>query len=198
MSKGRKHSEATIALIRADRVARAEKDAAELTLGAERLMLLIEQEIAANDGVYPQNGGALSLAEFYRRLEVDESTIRKRHKTLRGKIDTWRKGLAPQAAITRTEARRSEAKRVADWKELYEDLLTTYRTQELDWQQAKADVNAADVKLQTALAQLADMQTRFDRLLEENQQLSTALEAATAGKVVSLRRAPAVPPIHQD
>lgn len=90
--------------------------------------IIITAEIKANEGIYPKNDGKLNLIEICRRAG-------KSHKTLYGpkyrddfKVDleNWIVSISQSVAVTRTQAKKTAAVRVAEWRELYAALEATH------------------------------------------------------------------------
>ncbi|AOE88468.1 hypothetical protein GO283_03158 [Ralstonia solanacearum] len=151
----------TAALARYDR-------AAQQTHERVRAMLqTITKEMEANQGIYPHNKGALSLAEIGRRAGIHPLTFHKpRYIAIRKEVQAWLETLKQEAVVGRTRARKALATRAQEWKQLYEDLLQAHRISETD---------------------LALAEARLEEALLENEKLRQRIAAITAQKVVSLR-----------
>ena len=54
---------------------RGEARTAEVDTKIRQAILTIQQEMAANDGIYPSNGGAISMNEVARRAKISETTL---------------------------------------------------------------------------------------------------------------------------
>jgi len=124
----RTHSDATKDAIRGKSLKQGEGRSDAYKQAIEDAKIVIATEIKANQGIYPQNGGKLSLIEICRRAN-------KSHKTLYGykykdgfKVDleNWIVAISQSAAVTRTQAKKAVAERVAEWRELYSALEATH------------------------------------------------------------------------
>ncbi len=137
-------------------------------------MTQIEAEMDANDGIYPQNGGAVSKAEVARRAGAHDTTFHSPKQAEFGtEVGDWVKRLKSRKAVSRGAVRRELSTRIADWKALYEGLQQSHRDTELDLQQTKSE--------------LAEMQFELQRTQQENTQLRQDLAKLTKLKVVALK-----------
>lgn len=140
-------------------------------------MQRIEQEIKGNDGVYPANGGGLTLNELMRRSDVGLKTLfgpKYKEGFKRDVVDPWLEKNKVSAVTSRREAAKSAIKRTFEWHEMYDDLLQSHRKSELD--------------LQEAQRRLAKAEQQLFAFELENDQLKVALSEATGGKVVRLNK----------
>lgn len=138
-------------------------------------MQTIESEIKGNDGVYPGNGGALNLSELMRRSNISLKALfgqKYRDGFKREIVDPWLEKIKKSSATSRAEVKKNAAKRILEWRELYEDLLQSHRKSELD--------------LQEALRMLAEAERLVLEYRRENQNLIDALGEKASGKVVRL------------
>ncbi|MBW0169687.1 MAG: hypothetical protein KXJ61_05605 [Hydrogenophaga sp.] len=148
-SKGSvKRSDATRDLIRAKALERGQHRSAETRSQVLSAMAAIEQEMAANNGIYPQNGGAVSAAEVARRAGVHSTTFfSPKQRDLGQEVRSWLSFLKGRHAISAKAVKRSLAERIADWKQLYEELAQSHRDTELQLQQLEAELAKARVQL---------------------------------------------------
>ncbi len=104
-------------------------------------MAAIEQEMATNDGIYPQNKGALSAAEVARRAGVHSTTFfSPKQRELGQEVRAWLESLKKRTPVGAGNVKRSLADRIADWKEMYDGLAQSHRDTELTLQQAEAEL----------------------------------------------------------
>lgn len=107
-------------------------------------METIAREMESNEGIYPQNGGGLSMNEVARRAGIHSTTLQtKNHKELGKQVKAWVESLKKTKIVGRTRVRRSHAERAEDWKAKYKALETTHIITELDLQQAQAERDEA-------------------------------------------------------
>lgn len=70
---------------------------------------MIEAEIDANCGLYPENHGRLNIAEICRRSGIQAVTLRNpRHKETKDIVEAWLTNLCERGVITSTTAARKE------------------------------------------------------------------------------------------
>lgn len=171
----RPRSTATKALIQEKALAQGLQRTEAVVSAVRSAMATIEAEIAANDGIYPGNKGALSLNEVARRASVHSTTLfGPKYKALKSDVDEWLRTVKSKAVTGRMRVRKEMTERVGAWRELYEALLESHHISELDLQEAQH-------QLEVAQAEVA-------RLRDENAKLTALLSANSANKVVSLRR----------
>lgn len=132
------------------------------------VMQLIQQEMAANQGIYPQNKGAVSLAEVARRADMHPVTFHKPNyqNFIDNEVKPWLEGLKSRALVGTKRVHKELGTRVQEWKQLYNDLLESHQISETD---------------------LAHANIRIKELESENNELRRKLSEATSLKVVSMR-----------
>lgn len=139
----------------------------------EKVMREIEQEMEANEGIYPHNKGAVSAAEVARRADVHQTTFfSPKQAELGNEVRTWLKNIKEGKIVGRGRVHREMAKRVSDWKKLHDDLAQSHRDTELELQQTQADLGKA--------------QDQIQQLKAENDQLRKMLQTTGAAKLLSM------------
>jgi AraC-like DNA-binding protein len=151
-------------------VSETHKEAARLrgearTAGVEarvrEAMVTIQKEMAANGGIYPKNGGAISMNEVARRANISETTLfAPKQKELGKVVKTWIESLKKKAVVGRMQVRRTVFERSEDWRMKYVALQDAHIASELDLQDAK-------VQLHEAQKSLAEIIVKYDALLEQ-------------------------------
>lgn len=105
----------------------------------------IEEEIAANGGVYPKNGGSLSLLELVRRAGISESTLYKKNNA---ELAIWTKNRLSTLAARNSEqlrAKREQATdRVSAWRERVSELESKYLVVNLQLQKARHEIEVLE------------------------------------------------------
>lgn len=140
---------------------RGEARTAQVDIKVRKAILTIQQEMATNDGIYPNNGGAVSMNEVARRAKISETTLfSPKQKELGKFVKDWIESLKKKAIVGRKNVQRSHFERSKDWHKKYLSLQDTHITTELELQDAK-------VQLQEALQSLADMKKKYSTLLEQ-------------------------------
>lgn len=136
-------------------------------------MLDIQKEIVANKGIYPQNGGAVSMNEVARRAKISETTLfSPKQKELGQTVKAWVELLKKTEVIGRKKVQRSVFERSEDWRNKYLALQDAHIATELDLQDAK-------VQLQDAQRTQAEMNKKYEALLDQ-------MRAGAASKVMSI------------
>jgi hypothetical protein len=114
----------------------------------------IASEMQANGGIYPHNGGAVSMAEIARRAEINEATFYKKDNTaLKERASLWLDTLKKKETVGRMRVRKSLQQRAESWHEKYKALETRHGITELQFQQLTR--------------QHEDLQLTYDALLEQ-------------------------------
>jgi hypothetical protein len=114
----------------------------------------IRQEMAANNGIYPSNGGAVSLNEVARRSGISDTTLfAPKQRLLKKRLGKWLELLKESKTVGRVRVQRKLSERVADWKKLYDDIQHQFIEVELE--------------LQEKQAQLERLQALYEALLEQ-------------------------------
>lgn len=106
-----------------------------------RAIKLMTNEIDANEGLYPYNGGAITKNEIIRRAGIGKTTLfSKTQVLLNAHVDDWLFKLKSKHHTSRGEIRASHAERAAAWKGKYESLAAAHHLSELELQQHRAEV----------------------------------------------------------
>jgi len=112
------------------------------------MMKTIQEEMAANGGIYPQNKGAVSAAEVARRCSYHPGTLHKeRYDGLRQELQDWIDALKGVGVVGRMRVRKELAQRADEWKELYESLVEVHRVTETDLMHEQARVRELEGEL---------------------------------------------------
>lgn len=124
-------------------------------------MVTIQKEMATNNGIYPENGGAVSMNEVARRAKISETTLfSPKQKELGKNVKAWVESLKKTEIVGRKKVQRTVFERSEDWRQKYLALQDAHIATELDLQDSK-------VQLQDAEKALAEMQEKYDALLEQ-------------------------------
>lgn len=153
--------------------ARGETRSADIVRRVEKAMTTIKAEMKGNSGVYPHNGGAISMAEVARRAGIHCTTL---HTTTQQKlgeqVKLWVDTLKKKEVIGRVRVRRTFAERAEDWKARYLALQNSHIKTELDLQQAEAERDEA--------------RAETEKLCQKNAALLDQLMAGDTSKVTSI------------
>lgn len=162
----------------------AYKEAARLrgearTAGVEakvrEAMVTIQKEMATNNGIYPQNGGAVSMNEVARRAQISETTLfSPKQRELGKNVKAWVESLKKTEVVGRKNVQRTVFERSEDWRNKYLALQDVHIATELDLQDA-------NVQLQDAQKALVELNNNYDAMLEQ-------MRAGGTSKVTPFRK----------
>lgn len=128
----------------------------------------ITSEMQANGGIYPANGGAVSMAEVARRAEINEATFYKKdNAALKERVSLWIDTLKKHESVGRMRVRKTFQQRAEGWHQKYKALETRHGITELQLQQLQAEHEK--------------LQRDYEALLEQ-------VRAGAAGKVASITK----------
>ncbi len=100
----------------------------------------ITAEMQTNGGIYPRNGGAVSMAEIARRAEINEATFYKKDNVaLKERVSLWLDTLKKKETVGRMRVRKTFQQRAEGWHEKYKALETRHGITELQYQQLQAE-----------------------------------------------------------
>lgn len=124
-------------------------------------MATILQEMTANEGFYPINGGSISMNEVARRAGINETTLfAPKQVELRNRVKNWIGSLKESKVVGRGRVQRKLSERLADWKQRFEDLTNQQIEVELELQTAKAKNEALEKEVQ-------ELRSRYSNLLQQ-------------------------------
>lgn len=137
-------------------------------------IISIINEMNANSGVYPKNGGSVTKNEIIRRAGIGKTTLfSKTQVLLNSYVDDWLLKLKQDHCTSRGEIRASHAERAAAWKEKYECLATAHHLSELELQQRRAELHELTISL-------SNLKNLYSKALSE-------LESLRKSNVVNIR-----------
>lgn len=140
---------------------RGEARTAGVEARVREAMVAIQKEMAANKGIYPENGGAVSMNEVARRAKISETTLfSPKQKELGKNVKAWVESLKNTEIVGRKKVQRSVFERSEDWRNKYLALQDAHIATELDLQDAK-------VQLQDAQQAQAEMNKKYEALLDQ-------------------------------
>lgn len=124
-------------------------------------MVTIQKEMTANSGIYPENGGAVSMNEVARRAKISETTLfSPKQKELGKNVKAWIESLKKTEIVGRKNVQRSVFERSEDWRNKYLSLQGTHIATELDLQDSM-------VQLQEAQKALIELNNKYEALLDQ-------------------------------
>ena len=94
-----------------------------LNSAVDQAMCVILEDMKGNGGIYPHNGGAVSIAEIARRADVNESSFyKKQNVELKKRANLWVQQLQKKETIGRKRVRKHLKDVAREWKARYEAL----------------------------------------------------------------------------
>lgn len=152
---------------------RGEKRSADVEQRVEEAIATITEEIKENAGIYPKNGGAVSMNEVARRAGIHITTFyTATQRELGQRVRIWVDSIKKKEVVGRMRVRRTFQERAEDWKAKYLDLQNSHIKTELDLQQAEAERDDAIAML--------------ERLRQEKEALLEMLKEAGKRKVTPI------------
>lgn len=144
---------------------------ASLREAVDQAMRAIAEEMKGNDGIYPRNGGAVSMAELARRAGINESSLYKSQNVeLKERATIWLRQLQQVETIGRKRVRRHMKEVLSDWKERFvaldsHNIVTHLRLQQLEAENLKLKEEALALREQlfanrSSVASLAEKRRR--------------------------------------
>jgi hypothetical protein len=135
-------------------------------------MKKIELEIDENDGIYPLQGGRLSLSEVCRRAGVHKVTLQgpNHRDTSKTDVEAWIKRIKNTLITGRKTVRKKVTERANDWEAKYKDLARKFN-----------EMYAIEVLAKDKI--ILELREKLGPLEEENIMLRAEL---SLGKVVRL------------
>ena len=145
--------------MRAAALVRGQRVAAELRIQITTAMDTIAEEIKANQGIYPRNGGNVTLKEVAERAELSESVFyKKNYLDLAAAMRVRLAAFKEETSASTKPRRKPPEERVEIWRNLYESLLESYRLAETDYRLANEQLHEAKETIETL--QLENCQLR--------------------------------------
>lgn len=146
---------------------RGQARTAQVEIDVNNAMATILREINMNGGIYPRNGGAVSMNEVARRANISQTTLfSPKQKVFGQSVKAWTESLTSEQVVGRTRVRRTLHERAEDWRKKYLALQDTHILTELE--------------LQDANASLEKLQEDIKKLRSENIELEQQIRAGSA------------------
>lgn len=121
-------------------IKRGAERTAQMEQNVANAMRAIVEEMQANGGIYPHNGGAVSMAELARRAEINESTLYKKdNASLKERATLWLDTLKKKGTVGRMRVRKTHAQRAESWEKKYKALELRHIRTELELQSLQAE-----------------------------------------------------------
>lgn len=133
--------------------ARTEK----METAVKEAMAAIQADMHANGGIYPENGGAVSMAELSRRAGISESSFYKKAQeniALKEMANLWLGRLKKKETVGRMRVKKSLAQKAEDWQYKYHALEQRHIRTELELQSLEAQIQKLQNENGVLVAQL--------------------------------------------
>jgi hypothetical protein len=144
-------------------------------------MRAILADMQSNDGIYPHNGGAVSMAELARRARISESSFYKKEPenlALKEKAVLWLDTLKKKETVGRMRVKKTLSQRAEDWRQKHDVLQQRHICTELELQASKAEWEV----------ERKELTEKITTLKCENAALTKLLKSSSDGKVTPLRQ----------
>lgn len=140
-------------------------------------MQTIKGDIQANGGIYPHNGGAVSMAELARRANINESSFYKKgNEKLKERASLWLNTLKKKETVGRMRVKKELSQRANDWHKKYDALEQCHILTELQLQACEAELEQERMSFEERIANLE----------KENAVLRDELRKAGASRITPL------------
>jgi hypothetical protein len=147
-------------------IKRGTERTAQMEQSVADAMRAIVEEMRTNGGIYPHNGGAVSMAELARRAEINESTLYKKdNASLKERATLWLETLKKKETVGRMRVRKTHAERAESWEKKHKALEQRHIRTELE---------------------LQNMQREAEKLRHDNAALLEQLRVAGKSKVTPI------------
>lgn len=174
--------QAVNALKRAAATAHGEVRSQEVRSKVLGAMRIIDSELSANNDVYPENDGRLTLTEVCYRAGISCVTTLygKKHLELKGRVDLWLREFNERASKAKNEGRATQSAEPTPrgWKEMYEDMANAYTIDALRWREDRA-------LSERSQAQVLDLERKATDLNRVIHELRDQLNAFTDHRLIS-------------
>lgn len=123
-------------------------------------MHAIQADMQTNGGIYPHNGGAVSMAELSRRAGISESSFYKKepgNRVLKEMSSLWLDNLKKKETVGRLRVKKSLTQKADDWHQKYLALEQRHIQTELELQSLEAKLHQLNKENASLLAQLSSI-----------------------------------------
>lgn len=163
--------QAVNALKRAAATAHGEVRSQEVRAKVLAAMSIIDSELSANNDVYPNNEGHLTLTEVCCRAGISCVTTiyGKKHLELKGRVDLWLGEINERALKAKNKgcATQSAEPLPRGWKELYEDMANAYTIDALRWREDRALHELSQARVLELERVATDLNSVIDQLRDQ-------------------------------
>lgn len=133
---------------------RGEARTAQVEVKVRGAMETIRKEMKENSGIYPNNGGAVSMNEVARMAKISQTTLfSPKQKALGQEVKAWVESLKAKEVVGRMRVRRTVYERADNWRKKCLDMQHAFVGTELELQDARALLEEAQEELATLRAE---------------------------------------------
>lgn len=134
-------------------------------------MQTIHADMQANGGIYPHNGGAVSMAELARRAGISESSFYKKEPenlALKERAALWLDTLKKKETVGRMRVKKTLSQRAEDWRQKHDALQQRHICTELELQASTAEWEKERKELTEKIATLERDNAALVKLLKSS------------------------------
>ncbi len=112
-------------------------------------MKRMELDIQNNEGIYPFNGGRITVAEVCRRANISNMTLQAPAHKVGTKIivEEWIKKLTARLTTGTKIVRRAVTDRAEEWKRVHDEIATAYHIDHLTLVNVRAELDEAQGRI---------------------------------------------------
>ena len=148
---------------------------AHVELKVRDAMETILMKIKENGGLYPDNGGAVSMNEVARIANISQTTLfAPKQKALGQTVKAWVESLKKKEVVGRMRVQRTAHERAEDWHQKLIDMQNAFVATELELQDTRALLEQAKEEL--------------NQVRSENSTLHSQLALAARSKITPIRK----------
>lgn len=144
-------------------VLRGKARTAQVEVKVREAMTTIQREIKENGGIYPNNGGAVSMNEVARIAKISQTTLFSPKQKALGKIvKAWVESLKKKEVVGRMRVQRTFHQRAEDWRKKCIDMQNAFVSTELELQDVRALLEHAEDELVKLRAENTSLLRQLD------------------------------------
>jgi hypothetical protein len=112
-------------------------------------MKAMELDIQSSEGIYPFNGGRITLAEVCRRAKISNMTLHApaHRNSTKVVIEEWLKKLTVRLTTGAKIVRRAVTDRAEEWKRVHDEIATAYHIDHLILVNVRAELDETRTRL---------------------------------------------------
>lgn len=136
---------------------------AQVEVKVRSAMDFIQTKINENGGIYPNNGGAVSMNEVARIANISQTTLfSPKQRALGQVVNAWVRSLKEKEVVGRMRVQRKARERAEDWRKKFLDLQNAFVGTELELQDARALLEQAKMDIGKLRAENTKLHRQLD------------------------------------